>query len=266
MTQSAEQATSRLLEIMRRLRDPEQGCPWDVEQTFASIAPYTIEEAYEVVEAIARADMNDLCEELGDLLLQVVFHAQMAQEQQLFNFTDVAKAISEKLIRRHPHVFAQEAQAISSEEVSAQWERIKAAEKPAATSLLDGVGSGMPAIVRALKLQRKAAKVGFDWNDPKAVLAKLREEIDEIEAAIEAGESARDEQEAELGDVLFCVVNLARHLHLDCDTALRRTNKKFIDRFRYIEDKQKSSGEDWTALDLETLESWWHEAKVELAR
>lgn len=276
MSKSTE-ATEQLLNIMRRLRDPQTGCPWDVEQDFASIAPYTVEEAYEVAEAISRNDMTDLREELGDLLLQVVFHAQMAEEQQLFTFADVAQGISEKLVRRHPHVFLDgklggepegtldgERSDISSDQVVANWDAIKQAEKLArgreSQSLLDGIGAGMPALKQAEKLQRKAGKVGFDWNDPLAVIAKLREEIDEVEEAI-LQKNSREEQESELGDVLFCVVNLARHLDLDSDMALRRTNRKFVDRFHHVESRQRQSGKGWSELDLATLESWWVEAK-----
>src|SRR6476661_4176398 len=231
----------RLLEIMAALRTPGSGCPWDLEQNFSTIAPYTLEEAYEVADAIARGDLANLREELGDLLLQVVFHARMAQEQGAFDFGGVVEAITEKLIRRHPHVFG-EARGLSPKEVEGVWERIKAEEKaertargsnPRETGALAGVPVAMTALTRALKLQDKAGKVGFDWNDPMAVLAKIREEADEIEEEIEAGD--RELAAAEMGDLLFAMVNLARHLGVDPETALRGTNSKFERRFGSIE-------------------------------
>src|SRR5437762_1851842 len=224
---------ARLLEIMAALRTPGTGCPWDLEQNFSTIAPYTLEEAYEVADAIARGDLADLREELGDLLLQVVFHARMAQEQGAFEFGDVVEAIMGKLIRRHPHVFG-EARGLSPRQVEGLWDRIKAEEKaeraarhPAEerAGALAGVPVALPALTRALKLQAKAGKVGFDWNDPMAVLAKIREEADEIEAEIEAGD--KDLAAAEVGDLLFAVVNLARHLDVDPEATLRATNQKF---------------------------------------
>src|SRR3954452_18898771 len=216
----------RLLEIMAALRTPGSGCPWDLEQDFASIASYTLEEAYEVADAIARADLADLREELGDLLLQVVFHARMAQEQDAFDFGDVVQAITEKLVRRHPHVFG-DARDLAPGEVTKLWDRIKAEENAAKPSTggdgeagaLAGVPVGLPALTRALKLQQKASKVGFDWNDPKAVIAKIREETNEIEAELAHGEAER--LNGEVGDLLFVVVNLARHLGVDPETALR---------------------------------------------
>src|SRR5438105_700104 len=217
---------SRLIEIMAALRTPGTGCPWDLEQDFATIAPYTLEEAYEVADAIARGDLGDLREELGDLLLQVVFHARMAEEEGAFDFADVVAGITEKLLRRHPHVFG-DARSLSTEAVNRLWERIKAEEKAAKASrtgaearagALAGVPVTLPALTRALKLQQKAGKVGFDWNDPKAVLAKIREETQEIEA--ELGSGKRREIEAEIGDLMFAVVNLARHLDIDTETAL----------------------------------------------
>jgi ATP diphosphatase len=258
---------NRLLVIMARLRDPERGCPWDLEQDFSTIAPYTLEEAHEVADAIARGDMRNLEEELGDLLLQVVFHAQMASEQQLFDFEAVARGIADKLIRRHPHVFPGgrldgDTIAIESAEVTANWEAIKAAEKAARgdqpARLLDNVATGLPALARAEKLQKKAGKVGFDWNDPHAVIAKLREELDEIEAELD---STRDAQEDELGDLLFCVVNLARHLELDSEMALKRANAKFERRFGYIEDALAARGLQFTDVTLEEMENLWVEAK-----
>src|ERR1700710_3007699 len=220
---------SRLLEIMAALRTPDGGCPWDLEQNFATIAPYTIEEAYEVVDAIARGDLDDLCDELGDLLLQVVFHARMAEEQNAFAFGDVVEAITREMIRRHPHVFADEHGRLTPSHVKETWDRIKAEEKaeravrrPAQAvshvSLLSGVKAGQPALTRAMELQRKASSVGFDWNDPRAVLHKIREEADEIEAALNRGDPG--ELADETGDLLFALVNLARHTGADPDMAL----------------------------------------------
>src|ERR1700750_2098074 len=226
---------SRLLEIMAALRTPGSGCPWDLEQNFATIAPYTIEEAYEVTDAIARGDLDDLCDELGDLLLQVVFHARMAEEQNAFAFGDVVEAISRKMIRRHPHVFADKDGGLTPSHVKDAWDRIKAEEKAeraarrppeeAAHKSLSGVKAGQPALTRAMELQRKASKVGFDWNDPRAVLHKIREEADEIEAALDRGD--QEELANETGDLLFALVNLARHVGADPDLALRGPNAKF---------------------------------------
>lgn len=262
-------AFDQLLTIMARLRDPERGCPWDIEQNFDTIAPYTVEEAHEVADAIARRDYRNLQEELGDLLLQVVFHSQMAKDAGLFTIEEVAAGINAKLIRRHPHVFPNgqldgERDAIPSAQVSANWEAIKAQEKAErgelATHLLDAVSAGMPALARAEKLQKKASKVGFDWHDPHAVLAKLREEIDEVEEAISAQHS-REAVEDELGDILFCVVNLARHLDLDSEQALKRSNTKFIRRFNHIEDSLKAAGRSFSDADLDEMERLWVAAK-----
>jgi len=228
---------SRLLRIMAALRTPETGCPWDLEQDFASIAPYTIEEAYEVADAIARGDLGDLREELGDLLLQVVFHARMAEEQEAFDFADVVEALNEKLVRRHPHVFGN-ARGLTPHGVKELWERIKSQEQAQKSkepnahhsrSALAGVPVTFPALTRALKLQVKAGNVGFDWRDPFAVLAKIREEIEEIET--ELARNDREAAEAEVGALLFAVVNLARHLDIDPEAALRGTNRKFEHRF-----------------------------------
>src|SRR5437764_11146146 len=236
----ASRDISRLVEIMAALRTPGTGCPWDLEQNFETIAPYTLEEAYEVADAIARGDLTDLREELGDLLLQVAFHARMAQEQGAFDFGDVVQAITEKLVRRHPHVFG-EARGLSPDDVKLLWDQIKSEEKAgkkvdkqaaAAAGALAGVPVGLPALTRALKLQQKAGKVGFDWNDPMAVLAKIREEADEIETAIRCGE--RRQAAAEVGDLLFAVVNLGRHLDADPEGVLRATNAKFERRFGAI--------------------------------
>ena len=253
----------RLLEIMAALRTPVSGCPWDLEQNFASIAPYTIEEAYEVADAIARGDLEDLRDELGDLLLQVVFHARMAQEQGAFDFGGVVEAITEKMIRRHPHVFGA-ARDLSPDQVRALWGEIKAAEKAARPEppqgALSGVPVAMPALTRALKLQEKAGKVGFDWNDAKAVLAKIREEIDEVEAEIDSGR--RDLAEAEVGDLLFVVTNLARHLKADPEAALRGANAKFERRFGFIEAALAARGRTPAEATLAEMDALWNEAKA----
>jgi len=263
---------SRLNEIMAALRTPETGCPWDLEQTFATIAPYTLEEAYEVADAIERGDVANLREELGDLLLQVVFHARMAEEEGRFDFGDVVEAITRKLIRRHPHVFG-DARDLSSDEVKALWGLIKAEEKreraearrtaglPAdeASGALAGVPLALPALTRALKLQEKAGKVGFDWNDPRAVLAKLREEIDEVEAELDANVAER--VAGEVGDLLFAVANLARHLKVDPETALRGANAKFERRFAHIESRLGEGGRAPADATLDEMEALWSEAK-----
>jgi ATP diphosphatase len=263
---------SRLLEIMAMLRTPGSGCPWDLEQDFATIAPYTIEEAYEVADSIARGDLDDLREELGDLLLQVVFHARMAEEQHAFSFGDVVQAITRKMIRRHPHVFADQDGRLTPAGVKDAWERIKAEEKaeraarrspeqaqPA--SLLSGVKAGQPALARAMELQRKASTVGFDWNDPRAVLHKIREEADEIEAALDRGDA--QELASETGDLLFALVNLARHVGADPDLALRGTNAKFERRFAYIERALAAEGRTLQGASLAEMDALWNEAKGE---
>jgi ATP diphosphatase len=264
---------SRLLEIMKALRTPVTGCPWDLEQDFASIAPYTIEEAYEVTDAIARGDLDDLKDELGDLLLQVVYHARMAEEQDAFSFGDVVEAITRKMIRRHPHVFADNDGRVTSGHVAQAWDRIKAEEKaeraarrppedtPAHKSLLSGVKAGQPALTRAMELQRKASSVGFDWNDPRAVLHKIREEADEIEAALDHGDA--EELAAETGDLLFALVNLARHVGADPDSALRGTNAKFERRFGYIERALAAQDRSLDDASLAEMDALWNEAKRE---
>jgi ATP diphosphatase len=261
---------SRLLEIMAALRTPGTGCPWDLEQNFATIVPYTIEEVYEVADAIARGDLEDLCDELGDLLLQVVYHARMAEEQNAFAFGDVVAAVTRKMIRRHPHVFADKDGNIQPAGVKSAWDRIKAEEKAeraarrppeaaARPSLLSGVKTGQPALKRAMDLQRKASSVGFDWNDPRAVLHKIREEADEIEAALDSGDA--DELAAETGDLLFALVNLARHVGADPDSALRGTNAKFERRFGYIEQTLAAQGRSLEGATLEEMDALWNEAK-----
>jgi ATP diphosphatase len=257
-----------LLDIMAALRTPGSGCPWDLEQTFATIAPYTIEEAYEVADAIGRGDLGDLREELGDLLLQVVFHARMAQEQGAFDFGGVVEAITAKLLRRHPHVFG-DAGGMKVEAVNALWERIKAQEKAERAAngkaaqtagALAGVPVGLPALTRALKLQEKAGKVGFDWNDPRAVLAKIREEADEIEAAL--GAPNGDAIAGEVGDLLFAVVNLARHVGADPEAALRGANRKFERRFAAIEQALAASGKSPREATLAEMDALWDAAKA----
>jgi ATP diphosphatase len=266
---------ARLIEIMAALRTPKTGCSWDLEQNFATIAPYTLEEAYEVADAIARDDLSDLQDELGDLLLQVVFHARMAQEQGAFDFGDVVESITAKLIRRHPHVFGEhvfgEHRAATPEAVKGLWDEIKAQEKerkrakagtssPLEEGALAGVPIALPALTRALKLQSKASKVGFDWNDVRAVLRKIREEADEIEAALEADES---EAAAEVGDLLFAAVNLARHLHADPETLLRQTNRKFERRFAGIERALLARGKKPQDASLAEMDALWDEAKAD---
>ena len=262
---------SRLLEIMAMLRTPGSGCPWDLEQNFATIAPYTIEEAYEVVDAIARGDFDDLRDELGDLLLQVVFHARMAEEQNAFAFGDVVESICRKMIRRHPHVFADKDGQLTPSDVKGAWDRIKAEEKaeraarrpleqPAGKSLLSGVKAGQPALTRAMELQRKAGSVGFDWNDPRAVLHKIREEADEIEAALDRGDAG--ELADETGDLMFALVNLARHTGVDPEVALRGTNAKFERRFGYIERALAQQGRSLESASLAEMDALWNEAKA----
>jgi nucleoside triphosphate diphosphatase len=253
----------RLIEIMAALRTPQSGCPWDLAQSFATIAPYTIEEAYEVADAIARNDLADLKEELGDLLLQVVFHARMAEEQGAFAFGDVVQAITEKLVRRHPHVFGGE-HLHTAQAVEGLWERIKeqeeaARERPPRAGALAGVPVALPALTRALKLQAKAGKVGFDWNDPRAVLRKIREEADEIEAALD-GEQA--DAAAEVGDLLFAAVNLARDLRADPEALLRQTNGKFERRFSAIEQALAARGKKPQDATLAEMDALWEEAKA----
>ena len=261
---------SRLLEIMAALRTPGSGCPWDLEQNFTSIVPYTIEEAYEVADAIARGDLEDLCDELGDLLLQVVYHARMAEEQNAFAFGDVVEAITRKMIRRHPHVFADKDGNIQPAGVKSAWERIKAEEKAERAarrspeeghkSLLSSVKAGQPALSRAMELQRKASSVGFDWNDPRAVLHKIREEADEIESALDRGDAR--ELADETGDLLFALVNLARHVGADPELALRGTNAKFERRFGYIERTLATQERSLESASLEEMDALWNEAKA----
>jgi nucleoside triphosphate diphosphatase len=264
---------SRLIEIMAQLRTPVTGCPWDLEQNFATIAPYTIEEAYEVADAIVRGDLDDLREELGDLLLQVVYHARLAEEENAFAFGDVVEAITRKMIRRHPHVFADNNGKLALAGVKSAWERIKAEEKAERaarrpqqheqTSLLSGVKPGQPALSQAMELQRKASTVGFDWNDPRAVLNKIREEAAEIEAALDHCDPEKLSDET--GDLLFAVVNLARHVGADPEMALRGTNAKFERRFAYIERALAAQGQSLDNASLAEMDALWNEAKEKQA-
>ena len=272
MTPSRDLAA--LLDIMAALRTPGSGCPWDLEQDFASIAPYTIEEAYEVVDAIERGDLADLKDELGDLLLQVVFHARMAEEAGHFAFPDVVEAITSKMIRRHPHVFG-DAKDLTPAEVKGLWGAIKAQEKalraqarataglppePEAKGLLGGIPPSLPGLTRAVKLQAKASTVGFDWNDARLVLAKIQEEASEIEEAMDAGAS-KEKVAGEVGDLLFAVANLARHLDADPEAALRTTNAKFERRFAHIEASLARVGKTTAQASLEEMDALWNEAK-----
>ena len=251
---------SELLEVMRRLRDPQGGCPWDLEQDFSTIAPYTIEEAYEVADAIEREDWDELRSELGDLLFQVVFYVQMAREKGLFDIDDVSRGITDKLIRRHPHVFG-DVDERDPQGVKERWEDIKEAERAQQDddSALAGVAKALPALKRAQKLGKRAARVGFDWPDREGVQDKIHEELVELGAAAGSGDEAHIEEE--LGDLLFAVVNLARHLDVDAEKALTGANRKFERRFRVMEAGIRGSGEDIRELDIETLEHYWQTAK-----
>jgi MazG family protein len=251
----------RLVEIMARLRDPAGGCAWDLEQTFATIAPYTVEEAYEVADAIERNDLKDLKEELGDLLLQVVFHSRMAEEQGAFDLADVATAINDKMIRRHPHVFGDETWRTSGEQTVA-WEVIKQQERDqkARTGILDDVPVGLPALTRAVKLNKRAARVGFVWPSVREVLDKLDEEVGELKVEIEAGD--RDKMRGELGDVLFVLANLARELDIEPEDALRATNAKFVRRFGFIEAALAERGKTPDQSDLAEMDALWDAAKA----
>lgn len=262
----------RLLEIMTALREPETGCPWDLEQTFRSIAPYTLEEVYEVLDAIENNDMDDLREELGDLLLQVVFHARMAEEQGSFDFGDVVEAVTRKMIRRHPHVFG-DAQARNAGMAKGSWNRIKAEEKAERAErraklgldtaekngFLDDIPNAFPALLRALKLQQKAAKVGFDWGEAVPILDKISEETEELKEAMSIGHKA--ETAEEYGDLLFAMVNLGRHLDIDAETALMAANEKFRRRFHFIEKTLADNGSNLDAASLDEMENIWGAAK-----
>jgi nucleoside triphosphate diphosphatase len=252
----------RLLDVMARLRDPQRGCPWDREQTFATIAPYTIEEAYEVADAIEKQDLSALRDELGDLLFQVVFHSQLAAEQGAFRFEDVAAAICDKMERRHPHVFGTASVTSSSAQTQA-WEEHKKQERAArghAESALSDVPMQLPAMTRAVKLGKRASQAGFDWPEVAGVLAKIQEELDEVRAEVEQqASSARIGDE--IGDLLFSVANLCRHVHIDPETALRHTNAKFERRFRHVEERLKGGGRNVRDAGLDELDALWNEAK-----
>lgn len=263
---SNKKTISELLDIMQALRDPQTGCSWDKVQTFRTIAPYTIEEAYEVAEAIARNDMCDLCDELGDLLLQVVYHAQMAKESDQFDFDDVVDAICEKMTRRHPHVFGSDEQL---EEGKQDWEQFKRQERLAKgelqddTSALANVAEGLPALIRARKLQKKASKVKFDWSNVNDVVKKIKEEVSELEEAINLNQSEAHIEE-EVGDVLFSVINLCRHIKVDADVALQKANSKFERRFRRVESLIEEQGEKMSSLNEDQLNRYWEKAKITL--
>ena len=255
-----------LLDIVRRLRDPDQGCPWDIGQTFQSIVPHTLEEAYELADAIESNDFDQVREEAGDVLFQVLFYAQMADEQQHFNFADVVEGLSKKLIRRHPHVFsrngnAQQEASIAASDVSESWERIKRTERQRKqqSGILDDIPLNLPALTRAQKIQKRAARVGFDWADVAGVFEKLEEEICELKEALVEGEEAAIE--SELGDVLFCVVNLARHLDFDAETATRGATRKFEGRFRLMEEQAIAGGSRLEDESVTTLEARWQAVK-----
>ena len=258
---------AELLAIMAKLRDPNGGCPWDLQQNFSTIAPYTIEEAYEVADAIDRGDLPALKDELGDLLLQVVFHAQMAQEQGAFAFPDVVAAICDKMVRRHPHVFG-DMDVADAETQTRHWEDIKKAERQAAgeqdTSALAGISRGLPEWQRAMKLQARAAKVGFDWPGPEPVIAKLHEEIEEVRAEFAQGDVAANHErlEDEIGDLLFVAANLARHAKVDAGAAMRRANLKFERRFRAMEALAESQGAELSTLSLEQQDAYWDRVKL----
>ncbi|MAU52317.1 MAG: nucleoside triphosphate pyrophosphohydrolase [Roseovarius sp.] len=254
---------ARLIAIMARLRDPERGCPWDIEQDFATIAPYTIEEAYEVADAIERRDWDELRAELGDLLLQAVFHAQIARDRGLFDIEDVANAISDKMLARHPHVFGDESRDKTVEQQTRDWEEVKAAERAGQgrRGTLDGVALGLPALLRAVKLQKRAARVGFDWPETSQVLDKIAEEIAELQEA--AAGAGPDRIEEEFGDLLFVMANLARHMAICPETALRRANAKFTRRFEWIEARLAEAGRRPEDSDLAEMDALWDAAKAE---
>jgi ATP diphosphatase len=261
-----EGGIERLLEIMRRLRDPQTGCPWDIEQDFSTIAPYTIEEAYEVADAIERSAWSELEDELGDLLLQTIYHTQMGSEAGLFDFQSVVRAISDKMVARHPHVFGDESRDKSAEQQTADWEKIKAAERAdkAQQGTLDGVAVGLPALLRAFKLQKRAARVGFDWPSTDEVIDKIVEESRELVEAREMLSQA--EIKEEFGDLLFVMANLGRHLGVDPEAALRATNAKFIRRFEGVESKLAAIGKTPSDSTLEEMDTLWDEVKLESRR
>jgi ATP diphosphatase len=261
-----QQELDRLVGIMARLRDPHSGCPWDVEQTFASIVPYTIEEAYEVADAIATGDRHAMRDELGDLLLQVVFHARIAEEEGSFDLADVARSISDKMVARHPHVFA-DADRPTADAQTGLWEDVKARERAAKgeTRLLDGIARGLPPLLRALKLQKRAARVGFDWPDLAQVLDKLQEEAAELTAELNKTRPDQDRIKDEVGDLLFVAVNVARKAGIDPETALQHGNSKFEQRFNTVEDMVVSKHKNFQNVDLDQMELYWQHAKRKAA-
>jgi len=255
----------RLLTIMQKLRDPENGCPWDIKQTFSSIVPYTIEEVYEVADAIDQQDFVQLKDELGDLLLQIVYYTQMAKEQNLFDFEDIAKNISDKLVRRHPHVFDRENFQTSESKNASSWEKIKQEERSekmgaATNSLLNDIPNALPQLIRAKKIQKRVASVGFDWPKVNAVVDKVHEELAELQEVINT-DNDQVALEEELGDLLFSVVNLSRHINVNAEDALRKGNKKFIKRFKSVEESAQNNGKQVADCSLEELEKYWQRAK-----
>jgi ATP diphosphatase len=255
----------RLLNIMQKLRDPENGCPWDIQQTFASIVPYTIEEVYEVADAIDQQDFAQLKDELGDLLLQIVYYAQMAREQNLFDLEDIAENICDKLVRRHPHVFNKKNFDASETKDSASWEKIKHQERSKkvgvkTTSLLNDIPNALPQLMRAKKIQKRVASVGFDWSEINAVIDKVHEELDELKEVINT-DNNQAALEEELGDLLFSVVNLSRHINVNAEDALRKGNKKFIKRFQYIEGEVQKKDKEVSDYSQAELEQFWQQAK-----
>ena len=262
-----QQEIDRLVGIMAQLRDPHRGCPWDVEQTFTSIAPYTIEEAYEVADAIATGDRNAMRDELGDLLLQVVFHARIAEEEGSFDLADVARSINDKMIARHPHVFA-DADRPTTDAQTGLWEDVKARERAekGETRLLDGIARGLPPLLRALKLQKRAARVGFDWPELAQVIDKLQEEASELTAELNKTAPDQDSIKDEVGDLLFVAVNIARKAGIDPEMALQHGNSKFEQRFNTVEDIVVSKHKNFQNVDLDQMESYWRQAKRKAAK
>ena len=259
----AEEALRWLLNIMASLRNPDGGCEWDIQQTHETIAPYTIEEAYEVAEAILNGNIEDFRDELGDLLLQVVFQARIAEEAGNFDFADIADSISKKMIRRHPHIFENTEQRSASQQRKA-WEDLKAEERKSKNQngILDDVATTLPSMIRAFKLQKRAARVGFDWENPEDVVGKVKEELNEVIEEMENDKTSNnDHLEGEIGDLLFAVINLARKTNIDPEQALSATNRKFVQRFNYIEKQAKNENQDLEQISIEQMEIWWNDAK-----